>query len=469
MNIDPWLPRGLEVLKGSKLKRVSKSDERWQIYDATGGRRILIVDRALADAWSDRGLLDEGTFSTIEFGARTLACIDGGCGYRVDAIEDSESPDDLSDCLAFAAAVRRTRSKAPDLNLGDAIYVERLSLVLPGLTPSPAVRDDIVLGYWLTGGVHVSISAERRIRSLAPWLGAEQLRSIAQAAGLVLALSDPSTSAAVADPLPTGTTKTIEPTAEFSLPGRPALQAFFTEHVIDIVRHEDRYRALGVGFPGAVLLHGPPGSGKTYAVDRLVDYLGWPRFSIEAGSIASPYIHETSRKIAETFKSAIAASPSVIVMDEIDAFLSERQGGVGDQHRVEEISEFLRMIPQASQNRVLLIGMTNRIEALDKAILRRGRFDHIMDVGMPTTDEVEAMLASTLAAIPHSKGIDIRRFAERLAGRPMSDAAFVVREACRLAARASSTEVAPEHFEIALAGAVSRDAVEPPRRRIGFI
>ena len=59
---------------------------------------------------------------------------------------------------------------------------------------------------------------------------------------------------------------------EFSLPGRPKLEAFFNEHVVDLIRNEERYKALGIAFPGAVLLHGPPGCGKTFAVEKLVDY-----------------------------------------------------------------------------------------------------------------------------------------------------------------------------------------------------
>src|SRR3546814_9059163 len=69
-----------------------------------------------------------------------------------------------------------------------------------------------------------------------------------------------------------------EPNKVFELAGRPELATFFNEHIVDIILHRDRYKALGIEFPSAVILYGPPGTGKTFAVERLVDFLGWPSF-----------------------------------------------------------------------------------------------------------------------------------------------------------------------------------------------
>lgn len=94
-----------------------------------------------------------------------------------------------------------------------------------------------------------------------------------------------------------------------------------------IVADEERYAAMGIGFPGGIILEGPTGCGKTYAVERLAEHLGWPSFSIEASSVASPYIHETSRKVAEIFSEAMKAAPAVVIIDEMDAFLASRDSG----------------------------------------------------------------------------------------------------------------------------------------------
>jgi cell division protease FtsH len=148
------------------------------------------------------------------------------------------------------------------------------------------------------------------------------------------------------------------------LQGDRSLAAFFNEHVIDIVQHRDRYKALGIDFPSAIVLHGPPGVERRFAVERLVDFLGWPSFQIDASSVASPYIHETSKKVAEVFDKAMQNAPSVLVIDEMEAFLADREMGSG-HHRVEEVAEFLRRIPEATKNDVLIVAMTNRVDMID--------------------------------------------------------------------------------------------------------
>src|SRR3546814_17356697 len=93
-----------------------------------------------------------------------------------------------------------------------------------------------------------------------------------------------------------------QPLGEYSLPGRPNLEAFFNEHVIDLLRNEERYKALGITFPGAVLLHGPPGCGQPFAVEKLVENLAWPFFSIHSGRIGGPFISEHDTKMQEAFE-----------------------------------------------------------------------------------------------------------------------------------------------------------------------
>jgi cell division protease FtsH len=239
--------------------------------------------------------------------------------------------------------------------------------------------------------------------------------------------------------------------------------------VIDIILHKARYKALGVGFPAAVVLHGPPGCGKTFAVEQLVEYLGWPSFQIDASSVASPYIHETSKKVAEVFEKAMQNAPSVLVIDEMEAFLADREsGGGGSHHRVEEVAEFLRLIPEATKNEVLIIAMTNRIEMIDPAIMRRGRFDHVIKVDYASANEVSSLLSKLLDRLPKDKTVDPAPLAKELAGRPLSDVAFVVREGARLAARAGQDKLRQEYMLAALEHAPSRTD-EGSRRHIGFV
>ena len=173
------------------------------------------------------------------------------------------------------------------------------------------------------------------------------------------------------------------------------------------LRTQNGTRHLEINFPAAVVLHGPPGCGKTFAVERLVEYLDWPIFHIDSNSVGSPYIHETSRKVGEIFTRAMDAAPSMIVIDEMESYLSDRQIHQSTGlHHVEEVAEFLRLIPQANQRNVLVIGMTNRLDMIDSAILRRGRFDHIVEVGMPSAIEVSDLVESLLSKVPVEGEID---------------------------------------------------------------
>jgi SpoVK/Ycf46/Vps4 family AAA+-type ATPase len=318
-------------------------------------------------------------------------------------------------------------------------------------------------------------------------MGAKQLRDVVQSAGFevseVMPLDEPRPAASPPEPAekvdgerpaereaeaPTQRTPGSS-TKPFELPGRPELEEFFNEHVIDIIRNKERYKALGVGFPSAVVLHGPPGCGKTFAVDQLVEYLGWPSFQIDASSVASPYIHETSKKVADMFDKAMQNAPSVLVIDEMEAFLADREsGGGGSHHRVEEVAEFLRRIPEAAKNEVLIVAMTNRVEMIDSAIMRRGRFDHVIKVDYANADEVLALLDKLLATLPKDKTVDAGPLAKKLVGRPLSDVAFVVREGARLAARAGENKLGQEFLLAALDDTPSRTE-EGSSRHIGFV
>jgi SpoVK/Ycf46/Vps4 family AAA+-type ATPase len=308
------------------------------------------------------------------------------------------------------------------------------------------------------------------------WLDADHLKDVVQAAGFEVAEVISAVRSRVSSLRPdTVLLERIEPKVDelhssivFELAGRPDLAAFINEHIVDIVRNHDRYRALGIDFPSSLVLHGPPGCGKTFAVDRLIDFLGWPSFQIDASSIASPYIHETSKKVAEVFDKAMQNAPSILVIDEMEAFLTDREMGSG-HHRVEEVAEFLRRIPEAAKNKVLIVAMTNRVDMIDPAILRRGRFDHIVKVDFASEVEVLSLLEKLLFTLPKEEDVDPKPFARELAGRPLSDVAFVVREGARLAARSGKDRLDQGSLLSAMCAVPAREREGGSKRRIGFI
>lgn len=475
MAIDPWLPRGYVLSNGVVLLRCVLAEQHWQIYETRQDGRVVVADEWLAKHWVSDGLLEASELAELGFGSSSFLTLVGGARYRLGPVGEDRPPDDFTDCQAFVAALGETRRLSPQAALHDAIYVERLSRLLPCHAPAPGVEDSVLVGGWITGGVPVSIFSTRRMRSLVPWLSENHLSelrgSLLEHGPEVRADEEIVSKQEVAAHIDDGESRSqvLDHAEHFRLPGRPALESFFNEHVIDIVRNEERYRALGIRFPGAILLWGPPGCGKTFAVERLVEFLDWPVFMIDAKSIGSPYIHETGRKIATVFEDAAKASPSVVVLDEIDAFLAARDTGAGGQHRAEEVAEFLRSIPKAVEDKVLVVGMTNRLDSLDPAVVRRGRFDHVLEVGMPGEHEVQALLVAQITGIPADADLDLASMAKALAGRPLSDVGFIIREACRLAARAARDRVGAAEFEAAIAATPSRSPAVPSTRKIGFV
>lgn len=481
MAIENWLPIGFALPDGAYCGRASRGGASWQIIETSEGGAALLVHADVASRWSLAGLVEEAELRSFAFGAKTLCEVSCGPGLLLAPLDDCRSPQTASEALAFAKAFRSTRDIDPDSPMRGAIYLQRLSRMVPTYETSEPMEDDVVVGSWLTGGARVSAKSFRQLRSMMTWMSPEQLRDVVAAAGFpaheIMAMGPTARSGEGAD------SATLEWRSEgalgvdelagrvrapFKLEGRPELEAFFNEHVVDIILHKKRYEALGVGFPAAVVLHGPPGCGKTFAVEHLISYLGWPSFQIDASSVASPYIHETSKKVAEVFEKAIQHAPSVLVIDEMEAFLADRTMGAGSSHhRVEEVAEFLRRIPEASANEVLIVAMTNRIEMIDPAIMRRGRFDHVIHVDYASAEEVLAMLGKLLDKLPQDGTVDPAALAEMLTGRPLSDVAFVAREGARRAAKAGRDQLGQSFLLDALEDAPSRTGAESSRR-IGF-
>ena len=456
MSVESWLPIGFELPDGARCGKALHGDSNWQIVETRGGGTALVARSDLAAKWLGAGLVDDGELREFSFGSETYGEVSCGASQILAPLADCRSPENKNEALAFATALKATRDIDPESPLQDAIYIEKLSRLLPSYGITSRTDDDVILGYWLTGGARVSAKSFRRLRQMLSWMGARHLCDVVHAAGFevseVMPLDEPRPAVSADGAERADGERTDEresevarqraagsPPKPFALPGRPQLEDFFNEHIVDLIRNKERYKALGVDFPSAVVLHGPPGCGKTFAVEQLIEYLGWPSFQVDASSVASPYIHETSRKVSEMFDKAMQNAPSVLVIDEMEAFLADRESGGGSSHhRVEEVAEFLRRIPEAAKNEVLIVAMTNRIEMIDSAIMRRGRFDHVIKVDYASADEVLALLNKLLATLPKDKTVDAAPLAKKLAGRPLSDVAFVVREGARLAARISS-------------------------------
>jgi len=442
----PWLPVGTVVHSSTSVGRLLQSGEYYQtVLSACGERAILflkdslfrasdgtIVSEVLA-ALVKEDVLQEYVFNDEKFliadfqrndAPKKISSLVGSAGNAASvALKD----------LSFALA--ELRNAEPKSIWKDAIYIPSLRLCVPGSLSksSESESDRYALAVALLVGAIPDTSLDiDTIKKLNPNLETSDIREFLKTLGFedshLLSRFGRST---IADP------------ETFSLPGRPELQSFFREHIIDFFFRFEEYRAMGFSAPNGILLFGPPGSGKTFAVNKLAEFLKWSVFDVDVSEIGSPYIHETSKKLKQVFETAAERAPSIILLEEIDALATRRNDTTHDS-KVEEVSQLLRLLEKAASNGILVVATTNRYEALDSAIVRRGRFDHVIEVGYPSAVEISLALENLLRQRPSSVAIQIDRVATRLIGRPMSDVSWVVNEAARFAVRSSQKEINEE-------------------------
>lgn len=458
MALKRWVPRGFVLKDKSKIGKLIVSDRWWQLYITNSCGYALVVLPILHEKWMQLEYIFEGMFQEIIIGVNTYYINACQPEYMISSTKYGPFPKTNIEAKAFAIALRETRKIILTEPLNDAIYFESYSKILPTFSVDEHTDDKTVLGTWLSGGVAISTDSYRRLSKLSDWMDNNELEKIILDAGIEVnktSFTEKNKDNDISNKEKKNSfeDKSNEEKAEsrFLLPGRPYLEDFFNEHIIDIIRNQEKYKKVGIDFPSAIVLHGPPGCGKTYAVERLIEYLDWPMYAIDSGSIGSPYIHETSKKVASIFEKAINDSPSVIVIDEMEAFLVDRGlDSTSGTHHVEEVAEFLRRIPEATKNNVLVFAMTNMIDSIDKAILRRGRFDHIIEVNMPSKEEVLSLLKSKLDKLPLVENINIEAIAEKLVGRPFSDAAFVLKEAGRITVKNDKELIDEESINLAI-------------------
>jgi cell division protease FtsH len=183
MATDAWLPVQYELPNGSWVSSVLDSGPDWQILALDRGRRALIVPAPLLDRWVSAGLAEEGCARNFEFGARSLAAVISDPSHTLAHLANCRSPSTKAEAMAFGSALRETRAIDRHSSLHDALYLEKLSRLLPTYSSDTKVEDDLVLGSWLTGGLSMSVFPLRRIQKVLSWLSPENLKRVVESAG----------------------------------------------------------------------------------------------------------------------------------------------------------------------------------------------------------------------------------------------------------------------------------------------
>lgn len=221
--------------------------------------------------------------------------------------------------------------------------------------------------------------------------------------------------------------------------GMSELKDLFQKGFINILKNQNCAKAYNLTPPG-VLLYGPPGVGKTYIVKAVAQELGINFMMVSPDSVASKWMHGSTEKINQIFKEAAENSPTILFLDELDCMVPHRTNG-DNHHQNEEVDEFLCKLGSAAENRVYVIAATNNLESIDRAVLRTGRFDELIYVGMPDKEAREELFRINLEKLPSEKDIDYERLANLTNGYNCSDLSYIVKAASRMAFNATIAEL----------------------------
>ena len=206
----------------------------------------------------------------------------------------------------------------------------------------------------------------------------------------------------------------------------------------DFLAEPERFQKMGAKIPRGVLLVGPPGTGKTLLAKAVAGEAGVPFFSISGSDFVEMFVGVGASRVRDLFKQAKAASPSIIFIDEIDAVGRQRGAGLGGGHdeREQTLNQLLVEMDGFEKNdSVVLIAATNRVDILDPALLRPGRFDRQITVDAPDVKGRERILQVHAADKPCGSDVDLQKIAQLTPGFTGADLMNLMNESALLTAR----------------------------------
>lgn len=223
--------------------------------------------------------------------------------------------------------------------------------------------------------------------------------------------------------------------------------------IADVLRDPSRFERVGAALPRGIILHGPPGTGKTLLARAVAGEAGVPFFSASGSEFVEVYSGLGSKRIRALFAAARKAAPAVVYIDEIDAVGGRRTGHASSGEREQTLDQLLSEMDGFATNPdqpVIVLASTNRLDDLDAALVRSGRFDRKIAVGLPGKDARREILDVHLRGRPLSPGTDSQAIAAFTVGMAGADLAALCNEASFEAARAGTDSLSIPHFRRAL-------------------
>jgi len=207
------------------------------------------------------------------------------------------------------------------------------------------------------------------------------------------------------------------------------------------MRHPEIFQRLGIEPPKGVLLHGPPGCGKTLLARAVANESDANFFSINGPEIMSKFYGESEARLREIFQQAQQNAPGIIFIDELDAIAPKREEVTGEVER-RVVAQLLALLDGlAGRGNVIVIGATNRPNALDPALRRPGRFDREIEIGIPDKQGRYEILQIHTRGMPLAENVDLRVLADRTHGYTGADVAALCRETAMKALRRYLPEI----------------------------
>jgi cell division protease FtsH len=263
-------------------------------------------------------------------------------------------------------------------------------------------------------------------------------------------------------PAKTTAPKSVEPSVTFAdVAGIDEVRQEL-EEIVQFLRAPERFDRLGARIPRGALLVGPPGTGKTLLAKAVACEAGVPFFNMNSSEFVEMFVGVGASRVRDLFTKARQAAPCVVFLDELDAVGRKRSmRAVGNDERDQTLNQLLVELDGFdSRQSVVVMAATNRVDILDKALLRPGRFDRQITVSLPDRAGRQAILEIHTRHTPLHEEVSLERLARLTTGMSGADLANLVNEAALCAARKDLEQVTHDCFEDALAR-VQLGAVRP--------